>query len=361
MRSQLILALLAGFALVTVSVWLGWVVVIAVVVGIASVFGMRFLMRAPRTGSWRDVSSPVRVRRGDLAELSIAVSLSPGSTRWVSAVDAGASNRVFVESVAVSGVNAGAGSTGVLTWEIDTRRRGRFDIGPTVLEVADPFGVSRRTLAQRAHTSVLVVPRVHSVPQAAVVVNTHAESGTEREGSDTFESVREYVVGDPQKLVHWKASARAGKLMVRRMVDTTMPWMLVVLDVNIKAYDRSGSVFDDFNPEAFEESVETAASWAWHGCGSQQRVLLTTTASSGTGAEAAVEMTIRNRESALDWLALVEPLSPGACGAARVNALIGRHAVSRAVVITGAQHVGASPWISQVQRRVSVTTIVGHS
>ena len=354
MRSRLILALLLGVVLVAVSAWLGWVVVIAVVVGIASVFGVRFLLRAPRTGTWRDVSSPVRVSRGDRAELTIAVSLSPGSTRWVSAVDGGASNRVFVESVA-------AGSTGELTWEIDTRRRGRFEIGPTVLEVADPFGVSRRTLAQRAQTSVLVVPRIHSLAQAALVVNTHAESGTERAGSDTFESVREYVVGDPQKLVHWKASARAGKLMVRRMVDTTMPWMLVVLDVNIKAYDRSGSVFDDFNPEAFEESVETAASWAWHGCGSQQRVLLTTTASSGTGAEAAVEVTIRNRESALDWLALVEPLSPGACGAARVNALIGRHALSRAVVITGAQHVGASPWISQLQRRVSVTTIVGHS
>ena len=352
MRSRLILALLAGVVLVAVSAWLGWVVVIAVVIGIASVFGMRFLLRAPRTGSWRDISSPVRVSRGDHAELSIAVSLSPGSTRWVSAVDGGASHRVFIDS---------GDSGGVLTWEIDTRRRGRFEIGPTVLEVADPFGVSRRTLAQRAQTSVLVVPRIHSLAQAAVVVNTHAESETERAGSDTFESVREYVVGDPQKLVHWKASARAGKLMVRRMVDTTMPWMLVVLDVNIKAYDRSGSVFDDFNPEAFEESVETAASWAWHGCGSQQRVLLTTTASSGTGAEAAVEVTIRNRESALDWLALVEPLAPSACGAARVNALIGRHAVSRAVLITGAQHVGASPWISQLQRRVSVTTIVGHS
>lgn len=352
MRSRLILALLLGVVLVAVSAWLGWVVVIAVVIGIASVFGMHFLLRAPRTGTWRDISSPVRVSRGDHAELTIAVSLSPGSTRWVSAVDGGASHRVFIDS---------GDSGGELIWEIDTRRRGRFEIGPTVLEVADPFGVSRRTLAERAQTSVLVIPRIHSVAPAAVVVNTQAESGTERAGSDTFESVREYVVGDPQKLVHWKASARSGKLMMRRMVDTTMPWMLVVLDVNIKAYDRSGSVFDDFNPEAFEESVETAASWAWHGCGSQQRVLLTTTASSGTGADAAVEVTIRNRESALDWLALVEPLSPGACGAARVNALIGRHAVSRAVVITGAQHVGASPWISQLQRRVSVTTIVGHS
>lgn len=360
MRSRIALALLMGVVLIAVSIWLGWVVVIAVVIGITSVFGMRYLLRAPKSGTWWDLTSPVRVSRGDHAELSIAVSLSPGSTRWVSAVDGGASHRVFVGSGDFGGDLSGDFG-GVLTWEIDTRRRGRFDVGPTLLEVADPFGVYRRTLAQRSQTSVLVVPRVHAVPQAAVVLNTHAESGTERAGSDTFESVREYVVGDPQKLVHWKASARAGKLMVRRMVDTTMPWLLVVLDVNIKAYDRSGSLFDDFNPEAFEESVETAASWGWHGCRSQQRVLLTTTALSGTGAEAAVEVTIRNRESALDWLALVEPLSPQACGPARVKALIGRHSVSRAVVITGAQHIGASPWISQLQQRVSVMTIVGHS
>lgn len=352
MRSRFTLALLTGVVLVAVSVWLEWAVVIAVVVGIASVFGIRFLMRAPSTGSWRDISSPVRVSRGDHAELSIAVSLSPGSTRWVSAVDGEATNRVFVER---------GDSRDLLTWEIDTRQRGRFEIGPTVLEVADPFGVSRRTLAQRAQTSVLVVPRVHSVTQAAVVVNTHAESGTERAGSDAFESLREYVVGDPQKLVHWKASARAGKLMVRRMVDTTLPSTLVVLDVNIKAYDRSGSIFDDFNSESFEKSVETAASWAWHGCGLRQRMLLTTTDSSGTGAEAAVEVTVRNRESALDWLALVQPLAPRACGVARVNALITRHAVSRAVVITGAHYAVASPWISQLQRQVPVTTIAGDS
>lgn len=352
MRSRVALSLVMGVVLLAIGAWLSWVVVIAVVIGIASVFGMRFVLRAPAGGTWWDLTSPVRVTRGEHAELSITVELSPGSTRWVSAVDSDATHRVFIE---------GGDWTGVLTWEIDTRRRGRFEVGPTVLDVADPFGVYRKTLAERTQTSVLVVPRVHAVPQASVVVNTHAETGTERAGGDTFESVREYVIGDPQKLVHWKASARAGKLMVRRMVDTTMPWLLVVLDVNIKAYDRSGSLFDDFNPESFEESVETAASWAWHGCGPQQRVLLTTTALSGTGAEAAVEVTIRNRESALDWLALVDTLSPSSCGVARVSALIGRHSVSRAVVVTGAQHASASPWISQLQRRVPLTTIVGHA
>ena len=351
MRLRILSTAILGISLIAIAIWLGWVVVIAVVVGSASVLLVRFFLRAPHTGSWSDISSPLRVSRGDPAQLSIAVTLSPGSTCWVSAVDPAASSRVFV----------GSGSSGILTWEINTSRRGRFDVGPTVLEVADPFGSYRQTLATRAQTSVLIVPRVHAVPIAHLAIATQADSGNERAGGDTFESVREYVVGDPQKLVHWKASARAGKLMVRRMVDTTLPWTLVVLDVNTRAYDRSGSLFEDFSPESFEESVETAASWAWHGCGSQQRVLLTTTASSGSGAEAAVEVTIRNRESALDWLAVVNPLDPSDCGPARVKAVMGRHSVSRAVVVTGAQHAIASPWINQLQRHVPVTTLVGHS
>ena len=38
--------------------------------------------------------------------------------------------------------------------------------------------------------------------------------------------------------------------MVRRMVDTTVPWLLVVLDVNARAYDREGALFEDFDADA---------------------------------------------------------------------------------------------------------------
>lgn len=351
MRARSISLILTSVVFVGVGVWLGWVVLIAIALSVASLVGVCFVLRAPSSGQWQDVDSPIRVTRGESAELTIAVSMSPGSTRWVSAADRQRTDRVFL----------GSSSESVLTWTIDTSRRGRFDVGPTLLEIADPFGFYSRTLAERKQTSVLVVPRVHAIPRDQVMVSAVAESGRERAGSESFESVREYVVGDPQKLVHWKASARAGKLMVRRMVDTTLPWLLVVLDVNAKAYDRSGSMFDDFNPESFEQSVETAASWAWHGCGSQQRVLLTTTATVGFGSDAAVEVTIRNRESALDWLAVVGPHTSEVCGAERVTALIRRHAVSRTVVITGQHHGIASPWLTQLHRRTSATTLVGHT
>ena len=42
--------------------------------------------------------------------------------------------------------------------------------------------------------------------------------------------------------------------------------------------------FEDFDDEAFEQSVDTSASWAWWACGPRQRVLLTTTAMTTTTA-----------------------------------------------------------------------------
>jgi len=351
MRHRFITALLLSIAFISLGIWLNWVLIVVVGLALLFVFALHFFLRPPKTALWWDISAPVRVSRGDHAQLTIGVSFGPGSTRWVSAVNTGQENRTFINP----------DSSNQLEWDIDTRRRGRFDVGPTTLEFAEPFGVYRKILAERTLTPVLVVPRIHSIPRTAFAHEALSESGSERAGGDTFESVREYVVGDPQKLVHWKATARAGKLMVRRMVDTTTPLTLVVLDINVKAYDRSGSQFDDFYPDAFEQSVETAASWVWHGCGAQERVLLTTTANSGSGAESAVEVTMRNRESALDWLAMVNPLPMQACGASRIDVLIQRHPASRIVVITGAQFALASPWINKWQRRVPVTTIVGHS
>jgi uncharacterized protein (DUF58 family) len=267
-------------------------------------------------------------------------------------VDDAESDRVFLPS---------ADRSATLVWPVDTSRRGRFLVGPSRLEAADPFGLSRRVLADREPSTVLVVPRIHHVN--AVVPRAFADDGDdgERTGSETFHSLREYVVGDPQKLVHWRSSAKAGKLMVRRMVDTTVPWLLVVLDVNARAYDREGALFEDFDSPAFEATVDTAASWAWHGCGPDQRVLLTTTSLLPSPSNLAAEVTARTRESALDWLAVVEPLAPDGAGPGRVDALARRHGVGRVVLVTGRRLETSAAWVAGWRRRRPVTVVVGHS
>ena len=332
------------------AVW-GWAVFVALGAAVLALGPLPLPLSLPQTASWRDISAPTRVARGTDASIAIEVDVPGGSTRWVSAVSPDGGDRVFIP---------GLSRSESLTWPIDTSRRGLYLVGPSHLEAGDPFGLMRRVLATREPSPVLVVPRVHPVDVRLGRSQTEDEETEERAGSETFHSLREYVPGDPQKLIHWKSSARAGKLMVRRMVDTTVPWLLVILDVNARAYDRPGAMFADFDGEAFELAVEEAASWAWHGCGPGQRVLLATTAgpeiSSGvTG----VEVTARTRESALDALALVDALAAEQCGPGVAAALQRRQGVSRAVYVTGAHQETSVTWLAMWRRMCPVTVVGG--
>ncbi|MDX3111775.1 DUF58 domain-containing protein, partial [Nonomuraea angiospora] len=49
-------------------------------------------------------------------------------------------------------------------------------------------------------------------------------------GTVTFHTLREYVVGDDLRHVHWRSSARTGTLMVRQLIDASLPTTTVVLD-----------------------------------------------------------------------------------------------------------------------------------
>ena len=363
-RSLGVVAMGAGS--LAVGLWLQWVVLAAVGSGLALMPLAALVLRLPSEASWRDQLVPVRVTRGDATALEISVELDVPAPRWVSAVSSVTGERSFLPF---------SGSVGEVTWPIETSRRGEYLVGPTILEAGDPWGFRRRILAEREQTTVLVVPRVLPVREvlgfAEAVEDLHGETA----GSDVFESLREYVVGDPMKTIHWRSSARAGKLMVKRLVDTTIPWLLVVLDVNARAYDKESVLFEDFDAEAFEESVDTIASWAWYSCGSGQRVLVTTT-SLGAGAldsqfmdgdapsplrALTAEVDVRNRDAALDLLALVDPQPDSACGPNRVEALLQRNGVRRVLFVTGRHTEYSSAWVSRWRRWADVQVVVGHS
>jgi uncharacterized protein (DUF58 family) len=69
-------------------------------------------------------------------------------------------------------------------------------------------------------------------------------------GSADLRAVRQYVLGDEVRLLHWKATARTGQLMVREYADPAQPLLTVVLDTRPTA----------LRAESFEDAVEVAAS-----------------------------------------------------------------------------------------------------
>jgi uncharacterized protein (DUF58 family) len=101
-------------------------------------------------------------------------------------------------------------------------------------------------------------------------------------GNITFHALRDYVVGDDLRRIHWKSSARIGSLMVREHVDTSLPRITLLLDTRAELHDV----------DSFEFAVEAAASVVVSASRSGYPVSLVTTcgrsaAGRGFGADAA--------------------------------------------------------------------------
>ena len=144
----------------------------------------------------------------------------------------------------------GPGQHRTVRYPIRSDARGRYRIGPLRLRLADPFGLVELTRSFTAVDTLTVVPAVHPLPP--VRLGGAWESGGESVSrsaairGDDDAATREYRNGDDLRKVHWRSTARVGKLMVRR---EERPWQsraTVLLDTRSAAHrgDGPGSSFE---------------------------------------------------------------------------------------------------------------------
>ncbi|MBM3689630.1 MAG: DUF58 domain-containing protein [Actinobacteria bacterium] len=149
----------------------------------------------------------------------------------------------------------------------------------------------RRTVGEADGVAMLVVPRVRPVSMASLPSALAEFGGSSEMGTTTFAMLREYVIGDELRHVHWKSSAKTGTLMMRQYIDVTRPRLMLVLVTETRAYTSE---------EEFESAVDFIASLATVAASSGLDVEVCTT----TGERAAHG---KGRSSAaIDMLALVE-------------------------------------------------------
>jgi uncharacterized protein (DUF58 family) len=184
-----------------------------------------------------------------------------------------------------------------VTYKFVPLKRGELHLGPVTLERRDPWGLFVRRATASATMSLLVHPRVLPVEISLAGNRIGQEGGTaDRDvlGSNQFHTLREYVIGDELRQIHWRSSARVGKLMVKQLVDNPLPRALVLLDNDIRSY---------LTPEDFEEAVDAAASIGTAIVQAGLPVALRT-----TGEDAAVEiLRADDITRLLDALALSDP------------------------------------------------------
>jgi uncharacterized protein (DUF58 family) len=147
--------------------------------------------------------------------------------------------------------------TAQAAYRLPTDKRGVVDVGPLQLEIADPFGLARRRAIAAPVQSVTIYPHVDTirVPSLGGDEDPHgAAIRTNKLGqtSEEFFALRQYVLGDDLRRVHWKSTARSQELMVRQDENPWQDRTTIALDLRPGSYDE----------DAFERAVSAAASVA---------------------------------------------------------------------------------------------------
>jgi len=132
------------------------------------------------------------------------------------------------------------GRSVVLKYSIEMKYRGYYQIGPTLVETGDLFGLHRKfRISQNPHY-IIVHPKVLMISRYSIA--SRRPIGEVRITHRIYEDptrtagVRDYVVGDPLSRVHWKVSARAGSLQSKIFEPSTLSGATIALDFDARKY-----------------------------------------------------------------------------------------------------------------------------
>ena len=139
--------------------------------------------------------------------------------------------------------------------------RGVYTFGPATVRSGDPFGWLVREDRVPARETLLIYPLVAPI-EAFGLPPRHpfGERATPRrllEDPLRIAGVREYVLGDDPRRIHWKATARAGELRSKIYEPSSQYRLLILLDINTYPEPWMG-----LDPEIQELSIAAAASLA---------------------------------------------------------------------------------------------------
>jgi uncharacterized protein (DUF58 family) len=114
-------------------------------------------------------------------------------------------------------------------------KRGYFSFGPTRIQSGDYFRFRVRETEVGDPAYLMVYPKILPIEQLGIP--SRDPFGDLRLRRHLFQdpvrvaSIRDYTPGDPLKRIHWKASARVGKLQTKVFEHTTSPDLALFLDV----------------------------------------------------------------------------------------------------------------------------------
>jgi uncharacterized protein (DUF58 family) len=143
-----------------------------------------------------------------------------------------------------------------LDWVVKPRERGETTVALDAVGSYFPFGFLKKSLGVGVKQTVLVWPAQIDYQWSGLGAAQGGTAGrnTTRAGTgDDLLALRKYAQGDSHRLIHWKASARLGRLMVRQFANESLNGFVIRLDTPAEVWTR---------PEQFELLCSLAGSLA---------------------------------------------------------------------------------------------------
>lgn len=132
-------------------------------------------------------------------------------------------------------------------YSVRAKRRGVYDIGPIRATVTDIFGLMVSSFRVGERNTLTVYPRYTPIEvirgqesSEMLGVSTTGSKGA----SPDFLRIRSYNPGDDVKTIHWRSSAKLGKLMVRELEKEEIRSTTIVLNCYENANRGRGDLFE---------------------------------------------------------------------------------------------------------------------
>lgn len=139
---------------------------------------------------------------------------------------------------------------------------GKYNVGLKEVRIYGLLGIFAFKIPGMSSYQVEVKPKIWELEKLAVSDMVYTEDQRSRikvsiDGGD-YTGIREYVVGDPIKNIHWKLSAHANGYMTKQMEAYGNPGVTVILDLCSPSYVR------DTMMDLFDGVVESAVSVCYY-------------------------------------------------------------------------------------------------
>ncbi len=282
---------------------------------------------APRVQMALDKAA-IRVVRGQ--EASVRMTLhAPRRRHWLRIVEGPPSAPVATSPLG----GPGPGDALTLRLPVDTSVRGERPIGPYAVVHGDPWSIVRRVAGRTEGGLLTVHPRTVAIRRSALpsLEQHDSEFASRKRGDQHFFALRDYVFGDEPRTVHWRSSARAGKLVVKQQVSGAPNHTVIVLDTDASAYSSDQQFGSGWVAERFEAAVEVAASYAVAHADRADELYVVTTTRGAPGATARGGAT----DVFLDAFAAVSAVPPVDTAPEEIAPLVRRTHCRLLILVTG--------------------------